>query len=477
MWTITNSTKLIDKMNSKQDLLTAWDYIRIENNKIDATYEFWQWLSTGTTEYDTKWPCPSWFHIPTVTEVMILVDVLDSLNITTNKHRYYKMPKAWCLSPDDDTPPTTYAKVGVGSYFKIATVNLDWNDWWYYLDHNFTDPYQSTPASRSLWITIRPFKNDPVLPDSTWTVLAWSLSWVWIFWNAELWLITCTADWTNYTTIADKNLWATETWTWWESETPEKCWLYYQYWNNHWFDWTETSSTTLVDASGFWPGNYYDSSTFIVTTWDWDSNANFEQFDTRRWVSTQWTHFESASVTNSWVLSVNGQNWDVTINPVAMVTLEYWTSTWAEFLEAYNAKSIVYCKVWSSNPQWYRMAFLAYVAYSNWEPSEAEFQYLRSVGSKTSSQPCDQVFIYKLMKSTWAWTTTTRNVAQKDEAWDWISITFTNWASPKETFTNTAIQVSWVQPTAPTWYLWYDTINEVLKVYDGVQWKTLAYAV
>lgn len=478
MWNLTNSGNLINKVESKQDKLVAWKYVSIdENNIINTTYEFWNWIQLWNNEFDTKWPCPTGFHIPTVTEFMVLINTLNSLWITTYKHRMFKMPKAWELIKDDSTPSTSYSKVWVGTYFRMATVNLEWQTWWYIVNHDFEDPYiNQTIVDRCEWCSIRPFKNVPVIPDSSWKVISWSRTWVWICWNADLWLITCTADWTNYVTLADKNLWATEVWEWGTEETPEKCWLYYQYWNNHWFDWTEPASTEEVDASWYWPGNYYDEWTFIMSE-DWDSNHNLEANDHRWWVATQWTFVDWSDVSNSWVLSVNWQTWNITINPVAMVTLEYWTSTWAEFLEAYEAQSIVYCKVLSSSPQWYRMAFLAYVAYQNWAPSEAEFQYLRSVGNKTSSQPCDQVFIYKLTKSSWTWTTTTRNVAQKDEAWNWMSITFTNWANPKEKFTNTALQVSWDEPTAPTWYLWYDTANGTLKVYDWTQWKSLAYAV
>jgi len=477
MWTLTNSTKLIDKMNSKQDVLTAWDYVSIdENNVIDTTYEFWDWIQLGTQEFDTKWPCPSGWHVPTVTEAMVLVDVLDSLHITTMKHRTFKMPKAWMLAREDATPPTTYAKVWVWSYFRMATVNLEWQTWWYILNQNFQDPYvNSTTVDRWDWCTIRPFKNVPVLPDNTWTVIAGSLAWVWVFWNSDLWMITCSADWQNYITIADKNLWATEVWEWWTAETPANCWLYYQYWNNHWFDWTEPSSTIEVDASEYWPGNYYDDWTFIMSA-DWDSNHNFEADDHRWWVATQWTYSYWAWVSNSWVLSVNWQTWNVTVNPVAMVVLDYWSSTWQDFINAYNRSAIVYCRVpsWSN---WVRMAFLAYVAMSSWNPTNAEFQYVRSVLQKNATQQTDEVYIYKIQKTWTTWTTEKRNTAPKAVAWDWISLTV-SWAthSPNLTITNTALQVSWVQPTAPTWYLWYDTVNEVLKVYDWTQWKTLAYA-
>lgn len=71
-----------------------------------------------------------------------------------------------------------------------------------------------------------------------------------------------------------------------------------------------------------------------------------------------------------------------------MTILSYGHSTWAEFLEAYEANRIVYCKASAeSNPstgQQGRMAFLAYVQYQRpGYSNRAEFQYYRSVSAHT----------------------------------------------------------------------------------------------
>jgi hypothetical protein len=54
------------------------------------------------------------------------------------------------------------------------------------------------------------------------------------------------------------------------------------------------------------------------------------------------------------------------------------------------------------------------MAYVNNEanPTEVEFQYLRSVSNKSASSQCDQVFVYKLT-SAGTWTVTTRNTMVK----------------------------------------------------------------
>jgi hypothetical protein len=98
-----------------------------------------------------------------------------------------------------------------------------------------------------------------------------------------------------------------------------------------------------------------------------------------------------------------------------MTILSYGHSTWSDFLTAYTANHVVYCRASSgSNPgsgSQTRMAFMAYVNNAN-SPTEVEFQYYRSVSSHTASQQGDQVFVYKLT-SAGAWTVITREASTK----------------------------------------------------------------
>lgn len=100
-----------------------------------------------------------------------------------------------------------------------------------------------------------------------------------------------------------------------------------------------------------------------------------------------------------------------------LVTLSYGNSTWQDFIDAYTAGEIVYCRASSNaNPatgDQTRMAFMAYVNNPT-TPTEVEFQYVRSVSSKTAAQPCDQVFVYKLTSTGGGtWTVESRNVTYK----------------------------------------------------------------
>lgn len=98
-----------------------------------------------------------------------------------------------------------------------------------------------------------------------------------------------------------------------------------------------------------------------------------------------------------------------------MVILSYGSSTWQDFMTAYQNNCVIYCRASSnSNPatgSQTRLAFMAYVTDAT-NPTNVEFQYLRSVSTKTDSQQGDQVFVYKLTNNN-TWTVQTRNCFSK----------------------------------------------------------------
>ena len=98
-----------------------------------------------------------------------------------------------------------------------------------------------------------------------------------------------------------------------------------------------------------------------------------------------------------------------------MTILSYGHSAWNDFLAAYKANKVVYCRASSnSNPatgSQTRMAFMAYVNNAD-NPTNVEFQYYRSVSSHSASQQGDQVYIYKLDKNS-GWSVTVREAYTK----------------------------------------------------------------
>lgn len=113
--------------------------------------------------------------------------------------------------------------------------------------------------------------------------------------------------------------------------------------------------------------------------------------------------------------------------PPTMTILSYGSSTWDDFIAAYNSNTIVYCRASSnSNPasgNQTRMAFMAYV--NNNPPTEVEFQYYRSVSSHSATQQGDQVYIYKLNKNS-GWSVTVREAMSKIAAGTGLTSSYSN---------------------------------------------------
>lgn len=250
-----------------------------------------------------QWPCDSWFHIPSKSEFDNIKTIRTWLwgwyNDGINFALYLKLPPAWLRERTDAHTAYQWSSY----WYWSSTANWN-NSYFLYLS---SDTIQTTWATvRSRWHSIRPFKDTSVTPDSSWTKLYWtSIEAWWIFHNSTLWLISLSSDWTNWLTIADKNLWATTVWNSWDTLSESNCGKYFQRWNNYGFafTWTISSSTTLVNASSYWPWNYYSVATFIKVSnspYDWSSVKN----DNLRWWVTwapylQWVEISLRTIVNT----------------------------------------------------------------------------------------------------------------------------------------------------------------------------------
>ena len=214
------------------------------------------WVYLQIKDYSAmQWPCPDGFHIPLSTERQTVNSMGVSLWAWTSSgytdiSNYLKLPLAWVR------------------WYSDWSVSAQWSAWYYWCsDASWWKAYHL--LFNSYWIfdgnttykcishSIRAFKNTPVIPDSSWTVL-YQWTWTsWIYHNSTLWLISISSDGQTWETIADKNIWASQL---------NDYWYTYQRWNNNWFWWgSVTISSTQVNASTYWPWNYYSSSTFITS--------------------------------------------------------------------------------------------------------------------------------------------------------------------------------------------------------------------
>ena len=237
-----------------------------------------------------QWPCPTGFHVPTKNENVALVAAMTALGIDTSNWNcmktYLKMPFAGNrgYSSAGVTFQGYYAAYWSSTAYSAVSA--------YYLSFHSDVLVPQDVNYRSYGLSVRCFKNSPLQPTSSWTTLfdgSWIAAGAWIFHNTTDWVISISSDWTNWITIADKNLWATTVYNDGDTLSQANCWNYYQRWNNYGFPrtWSVTTSSTQVDASNYWPWNYYNSSTFITRSsspYDWSSVQN----DNLRWWVTWW---------------------------------------------------------------------------------------------------------------------------------------------------------------------------------------------
>ena len=133
----------------------------------------------------------------------------------------------------------------------------------------------------------------------------------WIYRNKADGIISLSSDGSNWLTIADKNLWATQVWNEWNTFSQNNCGKFYQRWNNYWFiySWSISTSGSQVNAYNYWPWNYYSWSTFITRwnspfNWDSSNNSNLRWWVTwtveaMQWPAPSWFHIPSNTEFNN----------------------------------------------------------------------------------------------------------------------------------------------------------------------------------
>ena len=297
---------------------------------------------------DMQWPAPDWFHIPLSSEWQWLRTIMVfwlsfvwwngwriNLHMPFAGHRGY-------------SNAVIYNQGSYGLYWSSSRGGTDYPNRASGISLNSSNADANYSVQRAEGYSIRCFKNSYVVPDSSWTVITWTLWWAWIFWNQSEWLISIT-DWTDGYTMMDKNLWATTVYNDWDTLSEANMGNMYQWWNNYWFPSTWTiskTSSTQVNAQNYWPWNYYSSDTFITRSsspYDWSSIKN----DNLRWWETQWSSTKQVpqEVQNIYIGEYKG--WKPWSN-----TLAYYPLNWNLNDYSWNNRNLTWS--WVTYTSWWK---------------------------------------------------------------------------------------------------------------------------
>lgn len=182
-----------------------------------------------------------------------------------------------------------------------------------------------------------------------------------IYHNATLWLLSYSVNWTNWITIADKDLWASA--LYWQ-------WYIYQRGNNHWFtisNYSDSISTTRVNASQYSWDNPYSSSTFIIpsSSEKWDSSNNHDLWgdptDTliaRRWPCPEWYHVPTSSDFLDILNVLTSFLWTMSVSSVS----QYLYFSRHSSIEIYNNTPVVSQYYWTWLSSWDSSTRVIYIS-------------------------------------------------------------------------------------------------------------------
>jgi len=132
------------------------------------------WGNWTSTDLARQWPCPSGFRVWENDDVMRMYNAyyyIDTSNPRLSSGEFFRlllMPKGWLLRRDDGTLQ------GEDRYGYYWTSAYSWGEdkaVAIYPNENYSATHTYVSAPIAWGYSIRPMKNTPVTPDSTWTLI------------------------------------------------------------------------------------------------------------------------------------------------------------------------------------------------------------------------------------------------------------------------------------------------------------------
>lgn len=183
-------------------------------------------------------------------------------------------------------------------------------------------------------------------------------------------IIVC--SWTaTWYILSACNVWTDISWTW-----ASSYWYYFQWGNNGWTSGGNvTPNPTLVDASWYGPGNYYNSTIVIACGWaecDWSLNQNdnlwwwvTNSYASKQWPCLNWYHIPSetewTAIFTSWWWGVSGGN---TMRDVLKLP-KAWSRNWLTWVMGWVGNTGLYWASTANGPHAARLRFDSGYATSN----------------------------------------------------------------------------------------------------------------
>ncbi len=170
-WSVTTSSTQVNA-NS----YWPWNYYSsstfITRSSSPYRWDSWNnsnlWGWTTWTNAAMQWPCNEWFHIPSLTDLNTLYNTYIWLWFSwwNNFINYLKVPISWLRKDTDASVLTQDVRWWSSTVYDTDSANC-----------LLIATYWQKPITiggwqyRAGWIHIRPFKNEAVQPDTSWTKL------------------------------------------------------------------------------------------------------------------------------------------------------------------------------------------------------------------------------------------------------------------------------------------------------------------